>query len=124
MPFQHIDQISAWLEGSGITLLELHGPAGSVRLVNDAASSRVAVTAPCVGVFLHRHPLSQAELAPPGAQVGAGQVVGLLQIGVLLVPVTAPRDGRVVARAAEHGAVVGFGAKLIELVPLTSQASA
>lgn len=121
MPFQHIDQISEWLDGTDITLLELHGPDGSVRLVNDVSVPRIVVKAPGVGVYLDRHPLSGAELAPLGSSVSAGQTVGLLQIGVLLRPVTAPQSGRVASHLAEAGQIVGFGTAVLDIIAARSR---
>ena len=74
------------------------------------------MTAPSVGVFLHRHPLHAAPLVRTGEVVAAGQVLGLLHIGPLLLPVTAPRPGKVVGMWAAHEAVVGFGTRLVELL--------
>ena len=77
-----------------------------------------ASTASSVGVFLHRHPLHplhSAALAEVGATVRCGQVVGLLQIGALLLPVTSPCAGVVTGLLVEHGATVGYGARLVEL---------
>ena len=50
------------------------------------------VKAQSVGVFLDTHPLATGPLASVGARVAAGQVLGLLRIGALLLPVTAPAD--------------------------------
>jgi acetyl-CoA carboxylase biotin carboxyl carrier protein len=54
----------------------------------------------------------------PGARVQAGQTLGLLRIGVLLLPVTASRAGTVAAVRVEDGATVGYGAALVDLHPL------
>jgi acetyl-CoA carboxylase biotin carboxyl carrier protein len=70
-----------------------------------------------VGRFLHAHPLQDAPLALPGKRVRAGQALGLLQVGMLLIPVTAPRDGVVAAIVAADGALVGFGDRLVDLRP-------
>ena len=45
----------------------------------------------------------------------AGQAVGLLQIGPLLLPVTAPLAGVVAAVLAAEGHAVGYGTALVEL---------
>jgi acetyl-CoA carboxylase biotin carboxyl carrier protein len=49
--------------------------------------------------------------------VRAGQTLGLLQIGALLLPVTAPHDGAVVGTLVPHGAAVGYGTPLLQLQP-------
>lgn len=128
MPFQHVDQISAWLEGTGIVSLELDGPQGSIRLGDDsadpvAASAETILTSPGCGMFLHHHPLSPGALAIPGARVEAGDIIGLLQIGVLLAPVPAPCAGHVAGHFVAHGETVDFGTKLISLYPLIAQAT-
>lgn len=144
MMIPEIQQLSAWLADSDIGLLELHTPQGYVRLRRDGVTpggvmveercDKPEVTAaPCrgtptppsarlvvassVGVFLHHHPLRNAPLAPPGIAVKAGQTVGLLQIGPLLLPVAAPQAGVVATLLVAHGSVVGYGAALIELHP-------
>ena len=125
MPFDHIAQLSAWLADAGIAELELIGPSSRLRLSLDGDRVQVAgtapfdearaeiIAAPTVGVFLHRHPMSDAPLAPESSSVRADQVIGLLRVGPLLVPVTAPKAGIVMAMLAPHEAVVGYGAELI-----------
>ena len=131
MPFQHIHQISEYLAGTDITLLELRGPQRSIRLVNDSGvraetpvpPADILVASPGTGLFLHRHPLSQTALTSAAADVEAGQIIGLLQVGVLLLPVPAPCAGRVAGHLVAHGDLVDFGMKLICLHPLTPQAT-
>ena len=125
--------LSGWLAGTGITLLELRTPAGSVRLTRAGTASAapahapvhapayaaspgtVTVTAPGVGVFLHRHPVRAEPLTVPGQAVRAGEVVGLLQVGSLLLHVLAPADGTVAEAVAPPGSTVGYGAALLRL---------
>lgn len=137
MRIDDIKQLSAWLADTDIALLELRGPDVHLRLRHDgarvdqvdddlppapdapgAATGRVVATAASVGVFLHQHPLQEAPLARPGLRVNAGQTIGLLQIGSLLLPVRAPRDATVAAALVAHGTTVGYGTPLIELQPL------
>jgi acetyl-CoA carboxylase biotin carboxyl carrier protein len=136
MPFDDLSDLSAWMAEAGIDELELIGPSFRLRLggdgrqahddqagdrPGDAASGQVpssdVVAASTVGLFLHRHPLHEAALAPEGTPVRAGQALGLLRIGPLLVPVIAPRDGIVGALLVAHETVVGFGTGLVELHP-------
>lgn len=144
MMIAELQQLAAWLAGTDIGLLELRTAQGHVRLRRDGAApgnyvleqlqghagapvpvsvaaSAVPATSPAVassvGVFLHHHPLRGTPLAPPGAGVQAGQTVGLLQIGALLLPVAAPQAGVVASMLAAHGSLVGYGTALVELHP-------
>ncbi|HSV53215.1 MAG TPA: biotin/lipoyl-containing protein [Burkholderiaceae bacterium] len=132
MTIPELRQLAQWLAGTDIGLLELRTPQAHIRLrrtdgpdgpfFDESVSAEAetgpppipAAVAPSVGVFLHHHPLREAALAAPGASVQAGQVVGLVQVGALLLPVLAPQGGVVAAMAAAHGSVVGYGAKLVE----------
>jgi acetyl-CoA carboxylase biotin carboxyl carrier protein len=128
MQIEQVRELSEWLAATDIGLLELSGPQTLVRLRRDggeavvveqgaateSAEAKVA-KASSVGVFLHRHPLQEAALAPVGARVSRGQVLGLLQIGSLLLPVYAPCDGFVTGVLVPHGTAVGYGTPLVEL---------
>ncbi|MGJ7614706.1 MULTISPECIES: acetyl-CoA carboxylase biotin carboxyl carrier protein [unclassified Variovorax] len=126
---QRVTQLAAWLANTDIGLLELRTPHGTLRLgrqgdeivelpEEDDEAELVSVKAPSVGAFLHSHPLATAPLTRIGQRVEAGQVIGLLQIGPLLLPVTAPQAGIVDARHVESGIAVGYGTPLIDLHPL------
>ncbi|MDM0035790.1 acetyl-CoA carboxylase biotin carboxyl carrier protein subunit [Variovorax sp. J22P271] len=109
------EDIARWLAATDIGYFELHTPFETLRF--GAPPDRPAATtlrAASVGVFRHAHPLHAAPLAPIGAPVPAGQAVGVLQIGPLLLPVFAPVAGQVARWLADDGAAVGFGAALIE----------
>lgn len=121
-----LNEIAGWLAATDIGFLELRMPGSTVRLGEHAASAPAgapssppteAVTAASVGEFLHAHPEGSAALVHVGAEVQAGQTLGLLRIGVLLLPVTAHRAGTVAALRADNGATVGYGAALIDLQP-------
>lgn len=138
IPIEHVDQLSIWLAQSDVDVLELRGPAQHLRLVRRAETVDVqnltgarssdegqmsqhrTVTADSPGIFLHHHPLHATALIQPDARIEKGQMLGLLQIGPLLLPITAPCDGRVEGMWAAHRTAVGFGTPLIEL--LTSEA--
>ena len=137
-PFDHVDQLCAWLAATDIGLLELKGPAGTLRLRHDGSSVEVemieaaaaalfsapmqVVRAPLPGIYLDRHPLRSQPLAAVGSEVAASTSLALLQVGPLLISVPAPDDGMVVEKFAEHGATVGYGAPLIGLQPHGSDA--
>jgi acetyl-CoA carboxylase biotin carboxyl carrier protein len=136
MPFDHIEQISAWLTEAGIDQFELSGPNGRLRLgragrehgaPGDAAAEidlaeaeihaqlSFTVNAPAAGILLHRHPMRESSLAPRGSRIRAGQTVALLKIGALLLPIDARQDGTVTDLMVQHGALVGYGTEIIEL---------
>ena len=132
-----LQQLAAWLADTDIGLLELRTPEGTVRLGRSRAPSRAIVqldadgdggapapaadtataVAKSAGVFLHGHPLHPVPLARVGERVSAGQPVGLLQIGPLLLPVAAPLAGVIAAVCVAAGCTVGYGTALVELQP-------
>lgn len=139
MKVEHIRQICTWVAQTDITEFELQGPDLHLILRNAramapqimaepapvapevvsaapvvAASSEV-VHAGSVGVFLRRHPQQAAPLVEVGAPVAASQPLGLLQIGPLLLPVTAPCDAVVQDMPVPDGTVVGWGTSLAVL---------
>jgi acetyl-CoA carboxylase biotin carboxyl carrier protein len=73
------------------------------------------VRAGSVGLLLHTHPLRSEPLVKVGQQVAAGQALALLKIGLVLLPVSAPRAGVVSRIVAPDASAVGFGEPLIEL---------
>ena len=127
--------LGSWLDGTGITLLELRTPQETILLRRGAGddgprpapvaaatqAAHATVTAPSLGVFLHRHPLRDEPLVEPGQAVQAGAVLGLLRVGALLVEVAAPRDGVVLDLLAEDGSTVGYGAALVRLAERDGQ---
>ncbi|MDM0039861.1 acetyl-CoA carboxylase biotin carboxyl carrier protein subunit [Variovorax sp. J22G21] len=132
-----LQQLAAWLADTDIGLLELRTPEGMVRLGRSRAPSRAIVqldadddgsapapaadtataVASSAGVFLHGHPMHLVPLARVGERVVAGQPVGLLQIGPLLLPVAAPLAGVIAAVCVAAGCTVGYGTALVELQP-------
>ena len=139
MNIDDLEQLSAWLAATDIALLELRGPGTHIRLRHDGASvervddaapamtggeppaedaPRLTVAASSVGVFRHSHPLHTTPLVRPGAHVRAGQPLGLLQIGALLLPVPAPKEASLVTMLIEDGETVGYATPLVELEPL------
>ena len=124
-------QFAAWLADTDIGLLELRTPQGTLRLgrlgddivelpadMAEAEAGLVPVNAPSVGVFLHNHPMAAVPLVCIGERVAAGQAVGLLKIGPLLLPVTAPQAGIVDGIHVANDVVIGYGTPLVDLHPL------
>lgn len=128
---EQLQQMAAWLAGTDIGLLELRTPQGTVRLGrNGAATSEIVPLdesehgeepAPAVaasegvGVFLHAHPLHDAPVVRIGERVAAGQTLGLLQVGPLLLPVSAPVAARVAGVCLETCRIAEYGTALFDL---------
>jgi acetyl-CoA carboxylase biotin carboxyl carrier protein len=127
-PAERIARLAALLEGTGIVLLELTGPDEVIRLRRDAVSheaaasnlaavdgARPVIRAPSVGVFRERHPTNDTPLIAPGHTVEPGEVIALIQVGMLLLHVLAPTGGVVTDVLAADGDVVGYGAPLFKM---------
>jgi acetyl-CoA carboxylase biotin carboxyl carrier protein len=129
--------ISEWLEAAGIERLEIRRPGYSLRLIMargaDVPVERPAlepeldahhlfITAPVVGIFLTAHPARSAPFVRLGDTVSAGDVIGLLKVGLIYQPVIAPSDGTVVELLAEPDTLVGFGTPLMQLRPVAAVA--
>jgi acetyl-CoA carboxylase biotin carboxyl carrier protein len=121
-----IKQLSTWISQRGIDLLELTTPEASLSLQRDAPAPAAAdpvqesrhheLTAPSPGRYLDRHPLSAQPLVMSGASVEAGQLVGFLQIGTLLLPLRSPQAGRIVSLPRNPGDTLGYGSVVMCLV--------
>jgi acetyl-CoA carboxylase biotin carboxyl carrier protein len=134
-----LKQIAEWLHAAGLSSIEISGPNGSVRLTVANGENRIApavdaseqvladrsimaVKAGTVGIFLDAHPMRPAPIVQLGDTVRAGDIVGLIGIGRIYAPVTAPGDGCVVRFLVEPGTLVDFGAPILEI--RTSEADA
>jgi acetyl-CoA carboxylase biotin carboxyl carrier protein len=128
-----VTQLSAWLAETDIDLLELIGPDGTLRLVREGAhvgpeivdpatgDADGIVAAPTVGLFLDRHPLRLEPCAWPGSRHAAGEPLGFLRIGPVLVPVAAPAACVVHATLVPDGTVVGYGTPLLSITALVRE---
>jgi acetyl-CoA carboxylase biotin carboxyl carrier protein len=130
---EEIPFLSRCLAATDIELLELANGREVIRLRRDSSGQISTgldhhpgpkrepekdageIMAPCAGIFRRTHPLRTAPLVQAGQQVAAGDPVGMLQIGALLVHVVAPKDGIVSAVLAEDGALAGYGTALVRL---------
>ena len=119
--------VAGWLAATDIALLELSGPDGQWLIRNEGGKTTLtitstrpalAVSAPHAGVFLTHHPLQSHPFAEPEVPVAQGQIVGLLQAGVLMLPVVAPKDGVFVQYVSADRTLVGYATPLFELRPL------
>ena len=93
------------------------GSAGSVQASAGIKTEKPTETVKtsAAGVFTSSHPVSNEDAIVPGASVRAGQIVGYLEVGPLVRPVTASRDGIVGRRLIDDGTLVGAGQPLFEL---------
>ena len=122
--------LSGMLEGTSIGFLELTTPEETIRLRRGDVSHpspHVAaeppmrahppglVAAPCPGVFRTAPPAQDGPLAQAGRHVAAGEAVGLVQVGPLLVHVVAPTSGVMGDVLAADGATVGYGTPLLHM---------
>ena len=129
MQTQDIRQLAAWLAETDIDFLELRGPDVHLEIHRDGASAAEAQPAPqavaaphhttvratSVGVLLDRIPGRPTPLCSPGSAVQAGSLLGLLQVGPLLLPVHAPCDGWPGEWLVPPGSTVGYGAPLVDI---------
>ena len=133
MHAQDIRQLAAWLAATDIDLLELRGPGVEVTIHRDGAGTagaetdaqrteaampadfQTSVRSPSLGVLLDRIPGRSAPLCAPGAAVQAGSLLALLQVGPLLLPVSAPCDGWAGDWLVPPGSTVGYGTHLLNI---------
>jgi len=137
-PLSHAAEIAAWLAGTDITTLELIGPDGQLRLQRNGAGGAFVAVDPAepppqaaaasgpgekvlsvhVGNLLRAHPLHDVPLVLSGQTVATGQAIALVQVGPLLLPVVAPRDGTIADVLATDGQLVGYGDAIAMLNPV------
>lgn len=137
MRISDIAEIASWLSAAGIATCELTGPDYRVCLQRSGQAPPTApvvaasgcdgtlphnerpdlITSPGVGLFLHAHPVHETTLVGPNEPVSAGQPLGLLQVGPILLPIVSPRDGIVATILAPDGSLVGYGDPLVALSP-------
>lgn len=118
-----IATLTSWLEQAGVSAIAIERDDQQIKIVmaggtpqilrttqgKPKAASSVAVKSPCVGHFLAQHPSRADESERDGATVNAGDTVGFVKIGPLLLNVTAPQDGILGEALVKSGALVGYG---------------
>lgn len=119
-------RLAVWLRAADIDVLEIESAGSIVRMVRQAngyepqvlrqqMTVMQAACAPCAGVFRAKHPWA-AEAAPAAGQpVHAGERVGVLQVGLLLVPLVAPVAGTFAGVRVAEGTLVGYGSPLVDI---------
>lgn len=73
------------------------------------------ITAPAIGIFLHRHPGSGLGAVKAGMDIGTGEIAGFIRTDHRLTAVRAVQGGTVRLLLAPDGALVGYGTELLEL---------
>jgi acetyl-CoA carboxylase biotin carboxyl carrier protein len=118
-----IATLTSWLEQAGVSAIAIERDDQQLKIVmaggaaqisrqtrdEQKPSSSVAVKSPCVGHFLARHPTRADETVKEGSVVKAGDTVGFIKIGPLLLNVTAPQDGILGEALVKSGTPVGYG---------------
>lgn len=142
MELREIQQLMASFDASGLTVLEVRGGEGSLRMEKGARPSGgapapgaeappeavpgaeapspagVAVKAPIVGVVYAAPGPDAAPYIQLGQQVEKGQTLCLIEAMKMMNEVPAPCAGRVAAIRFSNGELAEFGAVLVELEEL------
>ncbi len=122
--FDDLARLARWLRDAGLARLALDGPEFRLTLepAVPAAGAAAVIRATAAGIFQRCHPQQDAPPALPGDRVAAGQAVAFLQVGALLLPVTAPAPGQLGRLLAEDGTLIGYGTPVAEFHPDSPEA--
>ncbi len=124
--------LAAALQAAGVDGIEIEQSTRKVRIVverdapgaaplvqtlqtSPGATQLEVVTAPMAGIFGANHPESPAPSSKPPRKVAAGETLGFIRIGSVLLPVKATQPGMLTGRVAKDGTVVGYGDPLFEI---------
>ncbi|MBR1132206.1 acetyl-CoA carboxylase biotin carboxyl carrier protein [Bradyrhizobium iriomotense] len=134
MPIELTDiaRLAQILERSGVDTIEIEEPGQSLKLVVDTdprmaasptlivpdADHSVIAKADIAGHFLAAHPWRDQPFVVPGQRIEAGEIVGLVKIGLLYSPIVAPAAGTVDAVIVEPGATVGYATPIVRIRPI------
>lgn len=113
---------------AGVRLLEVEGAGQRVRMTLEpsrsvlpapveigAGEAPTLVKAASMGRFRAAHPDGLFPAGKLDAVVERGQILGFVQVGTLLLPVAAPRGGRLARILAADESLVGYGTPLFEI---------
>jgi acetyl-CoA carboxylase biotin carboxyl carrier protein len=121
-----MQQIAVWLENAGASAIEIETEDGRhVRIVMDedtslhaddrpretvpmAHASVTAAKAPFAGHFLDAHPARATPAAAQDTAGAAGDIVGFVKVGPLLMPVRTPVAGTLNECLVKAGDLVGY----------------
>lgn len=128
-------EIAAWLESAGASAIEIETEDGRhLRIVMDeepalptekgthdtvpaVPASVTAAKAPFAGHFLDTHPARETPAAAQDTAVAAGDIVGFVRVGPLLMPVRAFSAGRPNECSVKAGDLVGYGDTIFSIEP-------
>jgi len=92
-----------------------HGNAADAHRTHTQRTASLSASA--AGIFLDRHPSQAQAFVAIGGQVTQDDIVGLLQVGPLLLPVLASVSGTITHCVAHAGNTVGYGDVLFSVIP-------
>ncbi|MEG3136242.1 acetyl-CoA carboxylase biotin carboxyl carrier protein subunit [Rouxiella sp. T17] len=126
-----IRQIARQMQSCGMGNIEINGKGFSLRLRCDDERGfnghqrtenlpPVAIKALKKGQFWATHPMQEKPAVECGTQVKAGDCLGFLQLGDLMMPIRSPQDGEVIDIKAVQGEQVGRGRVLFSIKPQLS----
>ncbi|WP_437883425.1 acetyl-CoA carboxylase biotin carboxyl carrier protein [Pseudomonas sp. LRF_L74] len=133
----HIDkirQLASWMAEANLAQLELRSPTFEIRLKRPAQGAApaknarlpatpvtadiplpVAAIATVCGHFHARHPERDTPQVASGQAIKTGDLVGVIDVGDLLLPVIASADGIAGHYLVEDGQLVDYGTALLAL---------
>jgi acetyl-CoA carboxylase biotin carboxyl carrier protein len=90
-----IRKITGWLGQYGLSSIEIEQKGQSIAIRVDVAKAET-ITVPIAGHLLAAHPLRA-----PKHHVAAGEAGAFIRIGPMLLPVRAPKAGRISGRTPD-----------------------
>jgi len=130
MRIEKLRQLIGWMSDAGLARIELKTTDFEVRLQRSvgaavpvavvpaeapAAPASISVTSTGCGHFHARHPARDTPQVSPGQAIRAGDVIGVLAVGDLLLPVSARQDGIAGDYLVTDGQLVDYGKPLLAL---------